>query len=145
MVFRDLGARNPLHQFRNEMDRLFNGFLGQAGETFLPALLRCQPAVNLWEQDDAMMVELEIPGVVKDQIDVSVVGKELSLRINRPDAESPGVVYHRRERPVGNFSRVLPLPSEVDANRVTAELRDGVLTITLPRAESAKPRKINIG
>ena len=100
--------------------------------------------MNVWEQDDAILVELEVPGVKKEHLDLSVVGKELSIRIERPDGEQEGVVYHRRERPVGNFSRVLPLPSEVDANRVSAELHDGVLTITLPKAESAKPRKITV-
>ncbi len=144
MVLRDLSLRNPLYQFRNEVDRLFNGFLGSVPEGFLPPPLRNQPAVNIWEQHEAILVEMEVPGVKKDQLDLSVVGNELSIRIDQPGPEEEGTIYHRRERPVGSFSRVIPLPCEVDANRVAAELRDGVLTITLPKAESAKPRKIAV-
>jgi HSP20 family protein len=144
MTFRDINIRNPLHQFRNEVDRLFSGFLGTVPEGLLPPPLRNQPAVNIWERDDALMIEMEVPGVKKDQLDLSVVGNELSIRIDRPAGNEEGAVYHRRERPVGTFSRVIPLPSEVDSNHVAAELRDGVLVITLPKAESAKPRKIAV-
>ena len=144
MVFRDLNIRNPLYQFRDEMDRLFNGFFGPAAEGLIPSVLRGQPPVNVWERDDAVLVEMEVPGVKKDQLDLSVVGSELSIQINRPDIEQEGVTYHRRERPVGSISRVLPLPHEVDANRIEAELHDGILIVTLPKAESAKPRKITI-
>jgi HSP20 family protein len=144
MAFNDLSVRNPLFQFRNEMDHLLGGFFGLPREDVFPPPLRNQPAVTVWEQDDALMVEMEVPGVKKDQIDLSVVGKELTVRINRPEGSPDGVVYHRRERPVGSFNRVFSLPTEVDANRVGAELRDGVLTVTLPKAESAKPRKITV-
>jgi HSP20 family protein len=144
MVFRDLSIRNPLYQFRDEMDRLFNGFFGPAAEGAVSTFLRGQPAVNLWEQDDAVVVEMEVPGVKKDQIDLSVVGRELTIRINRPEVVQENVVCHRCERPVGNFSRTLPLPSDVDADHVAANLQEGVLTITLPKAEIAKPRKITV-
>ena len=107
-------------------------------------MFRSQPAVNVWEQHDALMVEMEVPGVKSDQLDISVAGGELSVKVNRPDVAQEGVTYHRRERPVGSFSRIVRLPVEVDADRVEADLRDGVLTITLPKAESAKPRKINV-
>jgi HSP20 family protein len=145
MALRDLGLRNPLYQFRGEVDRLLNGFLGTVPEGLLPPPLRNQPAVNIWERDDALLVEMEVPGVKKEQLDLTVVGKDLSIRIDRLGVEPEGAVYHRRERPVGSFSRVIALPSDVDPNRVGAELRDGVLTITLPKAESAKPRKIAVG
>jgi len=89
-------------------------------------------------------VELEIPGVKGDQIDISVTGGELSLHVEREQEEEEGVTYHRRERPMGGFTRVLRLPADVDADNVQAELNHGVLKITLPKAESAKPRKINV-
>ena len=100
--------------------------------------------MNVWEQGDALLVEMEVPGVKSDQVDISVAGGELSIKIDRPEVAQEGVTYHRRERPVGSFTRVLRLPVEVDADRVEAELRDGVLMITLPKAEAAKPRKINV-
>jgi HSP20 family protein len=144
MALSDFGVRVPLFQFRNEMDRLLGGLFDLPRDGVFPYPAPNQPAVTLWEQEDALMVEVEAPGVKQDQLDLSVVGKELSIRINRQETEREGAVYHRRERPVGSFCRVLALPTEVDANRVTAELRDGVLTVTLPKAESAKPRKITV-
>jgi HSP20 family protein len=144
MVFRYPSTRHPLHQLRDEVDRLMTGFLGPAGDGILPTMFRGQPPVNVWEKQDAVMVELEAPGIKSDEVDVSVAGGELSIRVTRPDTAEEGVRYHRRERPVGSFSRVVRLPMEVDPDRVEAELRNGVLSITLPKAESAKPRKINV-
>jgi HSP20 family protein len=144
MVFRYQPTRGPLNQLRDEMDRLFTNFMGTVGDGLRPAMFRSQPPVNVWEREDAVLVEMEAPGVKNHQVDVSVSGDELSIRINRPEAAEEGAAYHRRERPVGSFNRVLRLPVEVDANRVQAELREGVLLITLPKAESAKPRKINV-
>lgn len=144
MVFGYHSTRHPLHQLRNEMDRLLTGFFGPAADGFLTAAFRNQPAVNVWEQDDALKVEMELPGVKKEQIDIAVAGGELSIKIDRPESTEEEVVFHRRERPTGPLTRVLRLPIEVNADRVEAALRDGVLTVTLPKAESAKPRKINV-
>ena len=144
MIFRYPSVQYPFYQFRDGVDRLVTGVLGPTAEGLLPAMFRSQPAVNVWEQGDALLVEMEVPGIKNDQVDISVAGGELSIKIDRPDVE-PG------ERPIspprtagGSFTRVLRLPVEVDANRVEAELRDGVLMITLPKAETAKPRKINV-
>jgi HSP20 family protein len=134
---------NPFHQLRSEMDRLLNGFLGSTnggtacGDVGLPA-------VNMWDKNDALMLELELPGVKNDQIDISIVGLDLTIKVQRPDVAEEGVTYHRRERPVGDFARVLRLPCEVSADKVTAELQNGILTLTLPKAEVAKPRKISV-
>jgi HSP20 family protein len=144
MVFGYRNARQPLNQFRDEMDRLLTGVFGPAADGILPAVFRSQPAVNVWEQGDALLVEMEVPGVKNDQIDISVAGDELSVKVERPEPADEDVTYHRRERPVGPQTRVLRLPVEVDGDRVEAELRDGVLMITLPKAENAKPRKINV-
>lgn len=144
MVLGYRNSRYPFNQLRDEMDRLLTGFFGPTVEGVLPAVFRNQPAANVWEQGDALQIEMELPGVKNDQVDISVAGGELSVKIDRPEIAQEGVTYHRRERAVGSFSRTLKLPLEVDANRVEAELRDGVLLITLPKAESAKPRKINV-
>ncbi len=138
------GWWNPFQQLRNEMDRLLTDFFGTTTEDFLPPMFRAQPAVNVWEKEDALVVETEIPGVKKEELELSVAGNQLSIRLNRPEASEEGVTYHRRERPTGPACRVLQLPVEVDAEKVEATLRDGVLTITLPKAESAKPRKIAV-
>jgi HSP20 family protein len=144
MVFGYRTPQHPLRQLRDEMDRLWTGFLGPTADGLLPTAFRSQPAVNVWEKDEVLLVEMELPGVKNDELDISVAGGELSVKVNRSEAVQKGVTYHRRERPVGSFARVVRLPVEVDAERVEAELRDGVLLITLPKAESAKPRKINV-
>ncbi len=136
---------NPFSQLRSEMDRLLNGFLGATtnGGSH-PAVGRGQPAVNLWDKNDTLLLEMEIPGVKSEQIEISVVGMELTVKVQRPDVEEEGVTYHRRERPVGDFTRVLQLPCEVNPDKVAAELHNGVLSLTLPKAEVAKPRKISV-
>jgi HSP20 family protein len=144
MIFGHQTTRHPFNQLRNEVDRLLTGFLGPATDGYHPGVFRSQPPINVWEQQDALKVEMELPGIKGDQLDISVAGDELSIKASRPDVAQEGVTYHRRERPVGAFSRIVRLPIEVDADRVDADLRDGVLTITLPKAESAKPRKINV-
>ena len=144
MVFRYRNLPHPVHQLRDEMDRLLSGVFGRTAVWQWPGAAGGQPAVNVWESEDALKVELEVPGLKHNQLDVSVVGDELSLKVERPDVRQEGVTYHRRERPAGSFSRVLRLPVEVDPDRVEAELCDGVLTIRLPKAESAKPRKIKV-
>jgi len=142
MVLRYFNTRQPFHRLRDEMDRLFDGFSGHASDW--PWSGPDRPAVDVWESDDAIFVEMEVPGLKGDHLDMSVVGNELSIKVDRPDLREEGVTYHRRERPVGSFGRVLRLPAEVDSQRVEAELRHGVLTLTLPKAEAAKPRKIEV-
>jgi HSP20 family protein len=73
-----------------------------------------------------------------------VVGNELVIQGRRMDLDEEGVSYHRRERGVGEFKRVLRLPVEVDADKVEATLHDGVLLVKLPKAAAAKPRKIQV-
>ncbi len=141
------GYRNwwtPFQSLREEMDRLWTEMWPMFADRLPPALVRGQPLMNVWEKDDAVMVEMELPGVKSEQLDVSVVGNELTVKVDRPDTAQEGATYHRRERPVGRFTRLLRLPTEVDAARVEAELRNGVLTITLPKAEKAKPRRITV-
>ena len=138
------GLRHPVAQLRDEMERLLSGVFGQPVEGIWPSATRGQPALNLWEQKDELVAELEVPGVTADQIDVSVIGGELSVQIQRQDQIQEGATCHRRERPVGTTTRVLRLPADVDGDNVQAVIKDGVLTITLPKAEAAKPRKIKV-
>jgi len=144
MVFRYIRSRHPARQLRREMDRLFSGVLGNVGRHGWPFAGRGQLPVNVWESAEAIYAELELPGVQSNRVEISVVGDELTVKVQRPDVEEEGVTYHRRERSVGAFTRVLRLPVDVDADRVEAELRQGVLTVTLPKAEAVRPRKIRI-
>lgn len=144
MGYRYLDMYQPLGQLRQDMDRLLSSFLGRIPGAPPAVAGRGQPAVNLWETPEALVAELEVPGVKGDQVDIAVVGNELSLTIRRDDITQEGVTYHRRERGIGTFSRVVRLPVDVDPDQVEAELRNGVLTVRMPKAESAKPRKIHV-
>jgi HSP20 family protein len=145
MVFRYTGGRYPVERLRRDMDRFFSGVLGNVAESGWPLAGRSRPAVNVWEDAEAVKAELELPGVKSDEVDLSVVGNELSIKVDHPDVDQEGVTYHRRERGVASFARVLRLPTDVNADRVEAEMADGVLTITLPKSEAARPRKIRVG
>jgi HSP20 family protein len=90
-------------------------------------------------------VRAELPGVKPESLDISVVEGQLLLRGERkiePEEQKAG--YHRRERESGFFRRTIALPARVDPGKVSATMRNGVLTVTLPRAEEAKPRKISV-
>ncbi len=144
MVRNIFGIPQPWQQFRREMDRLVSNVCDYIPDGLLPAGARSLPALNVWEEGDVLKVEAELPGVRPDDLEISVVGGELTLKVGRPGVEQADVKYHRRERSAGTFARVLRLPIEVDVDRVQADLRNGVLTITLPKTEAAKPRKINV-
>ena len=79
-----------------------------------------------------------------EDVEVNVVGDELSVKGQRKPAKGENLTYHRQERETGEFSRFLTLPTAVNAEKVEAVLRDGVLTITLPKAEGAKPKRIEV-
>ncbi|MFP4477048.1 MAG: Hsp20/alpha crystallin family protein [Desulfatibacillaceae bacterium] len=102
------------------------------------------PLVNVTEDKDAFYVRAELPGVDPADVDVSVTGKALSLSGQRKIEAEEGVSYHRRERRSGSFSRTLTMPSEVDPKQVKARAQNGVLTIILPKSETAKPRQISV-
>lgn len=102
------------------------------------------PALNMWEEDDQLHVEAELPGMKIKDLEVTVHGNELTIKGERSYESKDGERHHRRERAVGAFVRMLTLPVPVDANKVQASLKDGVLSVTLPKTEAAKPRKIEV-
>jgi HSP20 family protein len=139
-------SEQPTFQrLRDEMDRLLWNFY-RPGEAAQGAMVSTQgsPPVNVWEQNDTLYVEAELPGVKSENLDISVVNNELTIKGQRPDEKEAETAYHRRERGLGAFVRVLRLPMEVDSAQVKATLTDGVLLIALPKTEAAKPRKIQV-
>lgn len=102
------------------------------------------PALNLWEDADRYVLEAELPGIKADGVEVSVVDDVLTLQGTRPAAAPEAGGFLRRERAAGAFARSIQLPAGVDASQVEATLRDGVLTVVLPKAETAKPRRIPV-
>lgn len=145
MVMRGINL-NPVHQFREELDRLVTGAFNAPGVATAARFVtgRGFPAVNVWENDNNLFVEAEVPGFKSENLEITVVGDELSLKGERVTAERAEDAYHRRERSVTSFQRTIKLPSEVNADSVEASLTDGVLLLTLPKVEAAKPRKINV-
>jgi HSP20 family protein len=132
-------------RLRNELDRWFSGLFTGVPVGDIPALVaRGSPAVNVWETEHDFQAELELPGFSLGDLDVSVVGNELTIKGERKGVEDDEAVYVRRERNVGSFSRVVRLPASTDSAKVAAHLKDGVLTIRLPKTEASKPRKIQV-
>jgi HSP20 family protein len=102
------------------------------------------PLINVFNDGEDFVLVAELPGVKKEDLDIQVRGDTLRIQGKKTIAYEEHASVHRRERAAGQFDRTLTLPAEVDAAKVTAEYRDGVLTLRLPRAESAKPRTVNI-
>ncbi len=129
---------SPFNELQREFGRLFNNVLSDFDAS--PA-----PGINVWEAGDNFYAEAEVPGLGMDDLEVFVVGNELTIK-GRWNAERDDDqrVFHRRERQRGAFTRVLTLPVDLDAEKVNAVLKDGVLTVTLPKAETARTRKIAV-
>ena len=102
------------------------------------------PALNLWDDGENFHAEAELPGFKIEDLDLAVAGSELHIQGKRETPFGKDWAVHRRERPSGEFSRTIRFPAEIDAELVQAALKDGVLSITLPKAPSAKPRKIEV-
>jgi HSP20 family protein len=102
------------------------------------------PLVNVFSDGEDFVLVAELPGVRKEDLDVQVRGDTLRIQGKKTIAHADGASVHRRERTAGQFDRTLTLPAEIDAAKVSADYRDGVLTLRLPRAESAKPRTVTI-
>ena len=139
-------GHDPFAQLREQVERQFGDSLNQGG---LPGLAnrvfgRQFPAINVWDEGEALVAEAELPGLKSEDLDVSVVGGELTIKGERKPLIEESVSYHRHERGTGSFTRVLRLPVEVNAESVQATLHDGVLTIRMPKAEAAMPRKISV-
>jgi HSP20 family protein len=146
MVMRTAVTVNPIQQLRDEVDRLVSNVFSNptvAGATRL-VTGRGFPAVNVWEDGESVFLEAEVPGLKAEDLDITVVGDELTLKGERSEASEEQSSFHRRERGIGPFTRVIRLSSEVKADQVQATLTDGVLLLKLPKTEAAKPRKIKV-
>ena len=135
----------PLQQLREELDRQFPVLWDTLSGRLPQMAVRSFPTLNVWEEHDNLFAEAEVPGFKNEDLEISVIGNELTIKGHRQDgAADKETVFHRRERGVGTFTRVVRLPVEIDAARVQANLRDGVLLVTLPKSEAAKPHKIQV-
>ena len=134
---------NELDQMRRRMDmlasNLFGGVPQQAGACGV------YPALNLTEDKDKYYIRAELPGLKNEDLEIHATGKGISISGQKKiPPEDDNAKYHRREREAGRFSRIIDLPDSINTEKVEAGLANGILTITIPKAETAKPRQITI-
>ncbi|MGC9327042.1 MAG: Hsp20/alpha crystallin family protein [Candidatus Hinthialibacter sp.] len=141
-----------LDQLHNEIDRMFNSFFQPTNKNnqrfaFLPGInARTYPKINLYDDENNYYVEALAPGIDPSKFEVSITGGVLTLsgeKTAAPGGNKPEA-FHRNERAAGRFVRTIELPNKVDANNIKAEYKNGILFITLPRAEESKPKAIEV-
>lgn len=133
---------NDLERMRREMNRLLS--------TFFPSQVSVRtagvfPAVNISEDTENIYVRAELPGISATDMEISLENNNLIIKGKRTiPQESKEVTYHRREREEGSFRRIISLPAKIDTEKLNATSKNGVLTIILPKAPEAKPRRIEV-
>ena len=136
----------PFRDLQDRMNRLFQeSYRGQGSEDDWALGGTWAPAVDIYEQDNNIVLKAELPGVDPKDVDIRLENNTLTLRGERKfDDEVKKENYHRVERAYGAFTRSFTLPTVVDQGSIKAEFKDGVLRVTLPKREEAKPKQIQI-
>jgi len=144
----DILPARAMSALRSEFDQLFDRFFGEfehAFPEFSAANGTWLPAFEVSESGDEVQVKAELPGVDPKNVEVTVSGNILTIAgEKRDEVEKREGVTYRCERHFGRFQRSIELPAAVDADKVTAENANGVLTVHLPRSETARPRKVKV-
>jgi len=132
--------RDPFEVLQHELERMVDAAFSPSGQTG-----GLYPPVNVFDRSDAYVVKAEVPGVDPAKIEINVEDDTVTLRGQRAFTE-PGAkaAYHRRERGQGEFRRLIRLPGRVAADEAKAQTRNGVLTVTIPKAKEARPRRVQI-
>lgn len=134
---------DPFGGLQKEMDDLLNRFQTDWNGDRFPAI--SIPAADLSETDEALQIRMDMPGLKAEEINIEVSGNTIRISgEHKEEKEQKGKTYHRIERRSGSFARAMTLPAPVKEDQVTAECNDGVLTITLPKTEAAKTRKVTV-
>lgn len=132
---------NAFAQMRRDMETLMERLTGVTADGSVAGVF---PPMNVSEDLDHYYVRTLIPGIDASQLNVSVVHQTIAVSGTRESPEEKGVSYHRKERAEGPFSRSVTLPASFDGARVDAKYVDGILTLTLPKPEAAKPRRVTV-
>jgi len=133
-----------LTTLHNELDRLFEGPLAELARTS-QLLSGWTPALDMYEDKDNLFVKAELPGMKREEIEVSLHEGTLSISGERKsEGKYQDAEVYRTERFFGRFQRTVTLPTPVAADKVKAQYKDGILTITLPKTEEAKPKRIDV-
>lgn len=130
--------------FRSRMNRMFTDFDRSRGQDFSWRIVNGSPGTNMYDNGDYFQVVAEVPGLAKEDLNVRIQGNYLELSGTRKADVPEGYKAHRIERNAASFTRSFTLPADVDADRIEAVLKDGLLTLMLPKAETAKPKQITI-
>ena len=135
-----------LFSLRHPMRSLFDDFFFPARDADADeGLWNWNPAVDIYEEDDALVVKAEIPGVDKEGIHVDVKDRILTIKGERTrENEVNEDKYYRREQTYGRFERAFTLPTDVDPEAIKAEYKDGVLKVKVPKTEQSKPKQITV-
>jgi HSP20 family protein len=143
---RDLATwPSNLFGMQREMNRMFDSFFNntEQGEDY--ALAAWTPAVDIAEHDDQYIVKMELPGVSKEEVKITLESNILTIRgEKKQEKETKKENYHRVERSYGSFQRSFTLPTTVKSDRIDASFKDGILNISMPKAEEAKPKQIEV-
>jgi HSP20 family protein len=136
----------PLSSFETEMGDLMSHFFGnrEDGGSLMQREVFA-PRINVVEDQTQYEISVELPGMKSEDFHVEMEGGELRISGEKKfETEEKGKTFHRVERHFGSFHRLIPLPSAVAADKITAQYKDGVLTVKVPKTEEAKPRKIDV-
>ena len=136
-------VEEEIGRFQNEVNQLF----GRFGFPYRPRppLAIAYPPVNLWEDEEYLYAEAELPGFNLADLEIFVTGEEqLTIKGTRPPFVLENVEWHRQERAFGTFTRVIPLPFPVVPAKVDAHLENGVLTIKMAKSPAIKPKRISV-
>ena len=127
---------------RRQLERLFETFTDRPVSRVGAGVF---PAVNISEDANAYYLSAELPGVKSADLELNLTANQVTLAGERKiSQEAADARYHRREREAGRFSRAVALPGDIDPDNANAKLIDGILTVTIPKAEKAKPRQISV-
>ena len=143
MLIRSRSVKGELERMRKEMDRIWDRF----SEEYPTSTLEqdWNPCLDLLETESSLVVEVEIPGIDPDDIDISITADMLTITGEKPEGpEDIGKAYHLAERTYGRFSRSIQLPTTVNPEEVEACYKDGILRITLGKTEVAKSKRIEV-
>ncbi len=130
---------------QREINRMFDSFFqgGTADDSF--GLSSWSPAVDIAEHDNEFVVKVELPGVDKNDVKITMQDNVLTVRgEKKQEKESKDSSYHRIERSYGSFQRSFTLPAPVRSDKIDAVFKDGMLTVSLPKSEEAKPKQIDV-
>jgi HSP20 family protein len=129
----------PVSSLRRELDRLFGDF--ERAPSFAQGFT---PSVSFEDTGNALTLRAELPGLTEKEIDIDVTANTLTVKAARKTEAPEGYTAHRRERPSFSFARSYELPARVDPEKVQASLKQGVLTLTLPKVAEVQPKKVTV-